>query len=121
MKVHAETIEALIDLYNRCHQVLDDEFNIKTDGEEVLEVAAMDYMSCPQRSRFCSIVDNLDPDVCREMVALMQIGMEPERFHSADFDDLKGAAVTGAKAGRLLIDTQNLPRYWRRALGLMTG
>jgi|GEM_PF-4789176 len=119
MRVHRETIDVLIDLYTQCHQVLEDEYDAGKDGEEAMEAAAMDYMSCPQRAKFCCMVDNLDPEVCRELIALMWLGREPEDHSLADFDGLKERAATKTDAGNYLMGKKRLPEHWRTALGML--
>jgi hypothetical protein len=119
MRVHRETIEVLIDLYTQCHEVLEGEYDAGKDGEEALEAAAMDYMLSPERAKFCCIVDNLENEVCRELIALMGLGRESEELSAKDFEGLKESAAKNPDTGNYLIGKQDLPEHWRTALGML--
>ena len=113
MKVHKETIEVLIELYTRGRQVFEDEYNIAEDGEDVLEAAALDYMMCPERFEFCRLVDNLDEEVCHELIALMWMGSDREDLSSQDFKALKEDAASRAHPGNYLFGIPTLPEFWK--------
>ncbi|MEE9368800.1 MAG: hypothetical protein V3V05_08040 [Pontiella sp.] len=100
MKVHRATIEGLIDLYTLCHNIFDEEYNAEKESED----AAMDYMTSPHRLKFCGIVDNLDPEVCRELVALMKLGCDNRS--ADDFEGLKERAAVHPDTGNDLIGEQ---------------
>jgi hypothetical protein len=119
MKVHKETIEVLIDLYTQSHMVLNKEYDAEREGEDAMEAAAMDYMSSPERARFCSIVDNLEDEVSRELIALMRLGREREDHSPEDFDRLKEKAAVKPDTGNYLFEEQRLAEHWRIALKML--
>lgn len=119
MKVHKETIEALIVLYDNGQRILEKEKGTSMDHEEALEAAAIDYMVSDEHKQFRSIIDNLDGEVCRELVALMLLGREQDKYSAADFDLLKNGARTGAETADYLFGQKRLPEYWRVALKMM--
>jgi hypothetical protein len=116
MKVHRETIDVLIDLYTKCHEVLDNEYDPETEDEEALEIAALDYMTTPFRAKFCSVIDNLENEVFRELIALMWLGRESENHSPEDFEQLKERADAMPNDGNYLLAEKCLPEYWLAAL-----
>lgn len=120
MNVHKETIEALSALYNQGHRILDDEYDAEHEGEDAQEAAAIDYMTSKARHRFCSLFDNLKEEVQRELIALMQLGREPDTHSSNDFKDLVDNATTGPEAGDALFGMTRLPEYWNASFNRLS-
>lgn len=121
MKVHKETIDALIALYDDGHRILEEEKGMSVDADEAREAAAIDYMTSKEYRQFCSIVDNMDDEVCRELVALMRLGQDQGHYSAEDFNHLKDSAHTGPEAGDNLFGQKQLPEYWRAALAMLAG
>ncbi len=119
MKVHETTIEMLTALYNAGHQILDDEYDAKHEGEDAREGAAIDYMTSKEHARFCGLFDNLDDEVRRELVALMQLGRDRDTRTAADFEELKNTVAAGPESGEVLFGVKNLPELWKAALNLL--
>jgi hypothetical protein len=116
MRVHKETIDVLIDLYFRCRKVFELEYDAKHEGADALEAAGTDYMVCPERFEFCSVVDDLENEVRLELIALMWIGDPSNDSCPADFATLKKDAAKYPNVGNYLIDQTGLPEHWRAAL-----
>ncbi len=117
MKVHIETIDVLCNLYSRCRQVLDEEYDPDKQSEDALEIAAMDYMTCPERDQFFSVVNDLDDEIRRELIALVGIGKTNETDHAAAaFETLKKESVAGPDTANDLFGEQRLIEYWNTAL-----
>jgi hypothetical protein len=121
MKVHRETVDVLIALYDKSQRILAEENGTSMNDDEALEAAAMDYIMSDEHARFRSLVDNLDGEVCRELVALMQMGREPGTYSAADFIRLKSDAQTGLEAGDYLFGQKQLPTYWRTAIDMLAS
>lgn len=119
MKIHKETIEALIALYDDGHRILEEEKEMSVDADEALEAAAIDYIMSDEHRQFCNIIDNLEEEACRELIALMLLGRDQGTCSVADFDRLKSGAQTGAEAGDTLFGQKQLPEYWRAALAML--
>lgn len=119
MKVHKETIEVLTALYDNGHRILEEEKGTSMDGDEALEAAAIDYMISEEHTQFYSIIDNLDDEVCRELIALMLLGRDRDKHSAADFDLLKNGAQTGSEAGNYLFGQKRLPECWKAGLNIL--
>ena len=119
MKVHRETIDALSALYENGHRILEENEGASMDADEALEAAAIDYMVSSEHTQFYHLIDNLDDEVCRELIALMQLGRDRDQWSAADFDRLKSEARTGMEAGDFLFSQKRLPEYWKAGLKMM--
>ena len=119
MKVHRATIEVLIDLYTQCHNVFDEEFHVETDDMDAMEAAAIDYMTSPVRARFCSLIKNLDDEVCQELIALMWIGRDGESHSFTEFEALKERVVPNQEIANELLAELRLPEQWRKGMQLL--
>ncbi len=122
MNVHIETIEVLSNLHSACRKVLDEEYDPHAEGEEALEAAAIDYMTCPERDQFYSLIDNLDHAVRQELAILMKLGRD-NRSETAqeDFEQLTRNVIPGPELANELFGEQRLVEYWeaaQRMLGL---
>jgi hypothetical protein len=80
----------------------------------------IDYITHPERAKFCCIVDNLDRDVRLELLALMWLGRE-SASKKTDFPGLVEHAKTTTDDGdgRYLFGKAGLVDHWRRGMSIM--
>lgn len=119
MKTNRGTVEALIALYQQCHSRLEERYGDDTaDKPSVDEMR--DYLTDPDRAKFCCIIDNLDRHVRLELIALMWLGREEDPRP----DDFVGFVAEAEKNnsegdGRYLFGKVQLVEYWRRGMDIM--
>ena len=118
MKTHRGTVEALIDLHEQWRGKYDDQDEDEDDKPSAEAMA--DYLTDPDRAKFCCIVSNLDPDVRLELHALLWVGRD-DGHTAADFDDLVAHAKTTScdGDGKYLSGKIGLVASWRRGMDIM--
>lgn len=96
MKLHEYTVQAILELYGEYKKTFRDE-------DETLSLKALDYdqlmstLRDPNRRKLVSLIDNLDPDVRAELIAVMWIGRGDGNAN--DFEKLKQHAIDTTDQG----------------------
>lgn len=81
MKIHNYTLQTIIDLYK--------EFKMDFSNDNDLEASIQN----PHRRKIFCLIDNLDPEVRAEFMAVMWIGRGDGK--AKDFESLKQYAMSG--------------------------